>query len=121
MSTPRTLTADLPALPRDEEGPVFREPWEARSFALAVRLSEAGYFSWSEWAAALSAEIRTAKVAGDADLGDSYYHHWLHALERLCAQKGLVMPDAQEQRCEEWRRAYLHTPHGQPIELSAGT
>jgi nitrile hydratase accessory protein len=110
---------DLPALPRDEGGPVFNEPWEAHAFALAVRLSEAGCFSWSEWAAALSQEIRLAQQQGDPDLGHSYYHHWLKALERLCAEKGLVNGADMHRRKEQWRRAYLHTPHGQPIELSA--
>src|SRR4051794_32874452 len=116
-----TSTHDLPALPHDDDGPVFREPWEAQAFALAVSLSQAGYFSWPEWAAALSAEIQAAQERGDADLGNTYYQHWLNALERLCNQKGLVAPDAREQRKELWRRAYLNTPHGQPIELAAAS
>jgi hypothetical protein len=41
--------AELPPLPRDEGGPVFAEPWQAQAFALAVRLSEQGYFTWKEW------------------------------------------------------------------------
>ncbi len=110
---------ELPALPRDEEGPVFNEPWEAHAFALAVRLSEAGCFSWSEWAAALSHEIQVAQEGGDPDLGHSYYQHWLNALERLCTEKSLVSGSDLQRRKEQWRNAYLHTPHGQPIELSA--
>jgi nitrile hydratase accessory protein len=110
---------DLPALPRDEEGPVFNEPWEAHAFALAVRLSESGCFSWSEWAATLSQEIQAAQERGDPDLGHNYYQHWLKALERLCAGKGLVSGADMHRRKEQWRRAYLHTPHGQAIELSA--
>ena len=111
--------AALLALPRDQEGPVFREPWEAHAFALAVRLSEAGYFGWDEWVAVLSQEIRAAQEQGDPDLGETYYQHWLKALERLCAAKGLVSRDAIQQRQEAWRRAYHHTPHGQPVELEA--
>lgn len=110
---------DLPALPRDKEGPIFNEPWEAEAFALAVCLSEAGFFTWPEWAETLSQEIRTAQERGDPDLGDTYYAHWLNALERLCAEKKLVLPEAMRQRKELWRRAYLNTPHGQPIELAA--
>jgi nitrile hydratase accessory protein len=110
---------DLPALPRDEGGPVFNEPWQAHAFALAVRLSESGCFSWSEWAAVLSQEIRAAQERGDPGLGHSYYHYWLNALERLCAEKGLLSSADMHQRKEQWRRAYLHTPHGRPIELSA--
>lgn len=114
-----TAIHDLPSLPRDEGGPVFKEPWQAHAFALAVRLSECGCFSWPEWATALSQEIRTAQKQGDPDLGQSYYHHWLKALERLCTEKGLVSGADMHQRKEQWRSAYLHTPHGQPIELSA--
>ena len=106
-------------LPRDEGGPVFGEPWEAQAFALAVRLSEAGCFSWAEWAAALGDEIRAAQARGDPDRGATYYQHWLAALERLCVAKGLLAGADLERRREEWRQAYLHTPHGRPVELSA--
>jgi nitrile hydratase accessory protein len=108
---------DLPALPQDAQGPVFNEPWEAHAFALAVRLSEAGCFSVREWSAVLSHEIRSAQEL--SDLGCSYYHHWLSALERLCVERGLVNATDMQQRKEEWRQAYLNTPHGKPVELSA--
>ena len=70
---------DLPALPRDEDGPVFSQPWEAKAFALAVRLSEAGYFSWPEWVEFFTREIQSAQEQGDPDMGDTYYRHWLKA------------------------------------------
>ncbi len=111
------MTHDLPALPRDEQGPVFREPWEAHAFALAVRLSAAGHFTWSEWAAALSEQIRLAQERGDPDLGSTYYHHWLRTLEALCTSKGLTSMADLHRRTEQWRDAYLHTPHGQPVQL----
>jgi nitrile hydratase accessory protein len=111
--------AELSALPRDQEGPVFNEPWEAQAFALAVRLSEAGCFTWAEWATVLSEEIRAAQARGDPDLGQTYYRHWLNALERICAEKGLVDREGMRQRTEAWRRAYRRTPHGRPVELSA--
>lgn len=119
MTKPVPAIHDLPALPRDEQGPVFREPWEAQAFALAVTLSQAGHFSWPEWADTLSQEIQAAQKKGDPGLGTTYYQHWLNALERLCAEKELVTPSVQEQRKEEWRLAYLNTPHGQSIELAA--
>jgi nitrile hydratase accessory protein len=119
MPKPSIAINQLPALPRDQAGPVFNEPWEAQAFALAVHLSEAGYFTWSEWAAILSEEITAAQVRGDPDLGQTYYHHWLNALERICVDKGLVDPEDTRQRMEAWRRAYLNTRHGQPVELSA--
>jgi nitrile hydratase accessory protein len=114
-------THDLPALPRDDDGPVFREPWEAHAFALAVRLSEAGVFTWPEWAAALAREIKSAQQKGDPDLGTTYYQHWLRTLEQLCAQKGLTSLTELSQRTEQWRDAYLHTPHGHPVTLSRGS
>jgi nitrile hydratase accessory protein len=111
---------ELPALPRDDEGPVFAEPWQAHAFALTLRLAEAGCFTWPEWVAALTREIGAAQQRGDPDLGNTYYQHWLHALERLCTEKGLAHSAELQGRKEEWRQAYLHTPHGQPVELEAG-
>ena len=110
---------DLPALPRDEDGPVFNQPWEAKAFALAVRLSEAGCFSWPEWVEVFSREIQSAQEQGDPDLGGTYYQHWLKALERICTDRGLVGIEDICRRKADWRKAYLNTPHGRPIELSA--
>jgi nitrile hydratase accessory protein len=119
MAHPSVATDDLPALPRDEGGPVFSEPWQAQAFALAVRLAETGCFSWSEWTAHLAREIRSVQERGEADLGLNYYHHWLAALERLCLAKGLVTAGDMTRRKEDWLAAYLRTPHGQPVELAA--
>jgi nitrile hydratase accessory protein len=107
----------LPHLPRDDGGPVFAEPWQATAFALAVRLSAQGHFSWNEWAAALADELRTAAERGDPDDGSHYYHHWLAALERLAIEKGLTDQTALDTRKEGWADAYRHTPHGQAVEL----
>ena len=108
---------ELPALPLDDDGPVFREPWEAQAFAMAVRLHETGHFTWIEWASALSAEISAAKAGGDPDLGNTYYAHWLAALEKLCLEKKLTTADALAARKAAWDRAARATPHGEPIEL----
>jgi nitrile hydratase accessory protein len=99
--------------------PVFAEPWEAQAFALAVRLSEQGHFTWKEWAAALAAELKAAKDRGEPDDGTRYYHHWLAALEHLVTAKGLTNPEAMLARKEAWAEAYRHTPHGKPVQLSA--
>jgi len=109
--------ADLPAIPRDEEGPVFREPWEAQAFAMAVKLHAAGCFTWREWADRLAREITEARERGDPDLGTTYYRHWLAALERLVAEKGLVGGEELARRAAEWQTAARETPPGQPIEL----
>jgi nitrile hydratase accessory protein len=100
-----------------ESPAVFAEPWQAHAFALAVRLSEAGCFTWPEWTEALSEEIQDAQRQDEGDPGSAYYRHWLSALERLCARKGIVAMESMRQRQEEWRRAYLNTPHGQPVSL----
>ena len=113
--------AALPQLPRDEGGPVFAEPWEAQAFALAVKLSEQGYFTWKEWAAALATELKDAAGRGEPDDGAHYYRHWLATLERLVAAKGLADPAALAARKEAWADAYRHTPHGKPVELGAAS
>ena len=102
------------------DGPVFREPWEAQAFALARSLRERGVFSSSEWAAALGEEIKKAQTEGDRDTGETYYHHWLAALERLVAAKGLADAQTLARTREAWRRASARTPHGTPIELRPG-
>lgn len=110
--------AELPGLPRDDQGsPVFREPWEAQAFAMVVRLHEAGHFTWPEWATALTNQIKAAQAAGDPDLGDTYYRHWLAACEQLVTAKGLVASDELAQRKDAWAEAARATPHGAPIEL----
>ena len=81
-------------LPRDEDGPVFAEPWQAEAFALAVTLSQRGHFTWPEWAATLADELRAAAARGEPDDGTRYYEHWLAALERLVTDKGLADPAA---------------------------
>jgi nitrile hydratase accessory protein len=111
--------ADLPGLPRDPAGPVFGAPWEARAFALALALHESGLFTWAEWTSALAEEIKRAQAAGDPDTGETYYHHWLLALERLAAAKGASEPATLSRVCAAWRRAAARTPHGAPIALAA--
>jgi nitrile hydratase accessory protein len=113
-----TLDLNLPRLPREQEGPAFAEPWQAQAFALAVRLSEEGHFTWKEWAAALADELKAAADRAEPDDGSHYYHHWLAALERLVIAKHLTDQAALLTRKEAWANAYRHTPHGKPVELA---
>src|ERR1700749_3059298 len=83
-------TRAIPSIPRDADGPVFREPWEAQAFAMTLALHARGVFTWPEWAAALAAEIKCAQAGGDPDTGETYYLHWLAALERLVSEKGVA-------------------------------
>ena len=113
------LVADaMPSIPRDAEGPVFREPWEAQAFAMALALQERGLFTWAEWAETLGAEIKRAQAAGDPDTGETYYRHWLAALERLVAEKGVATRDTLARTRDAWDHAAERTPHGEPIELT---
>lgn len=117
MNGAREALAATPGLPRDAEGPVFREPWEAQAFAMTLALQGRGVFTWAEWAATLGAEIKRAQAAGDPDTGATYYRHWLAALERLLAEKRLTDEATLVRYRQAWDRAAARTPHGQPIEL----
>ncbi len=118
MTTALDLDA-LAAIPRDEGGPVFRAPWEAQAFGMAVTLHQEGHFTWKEWARYLGDEIAAAQSRGETDDGSGYYHCWLSALEKIVAEKGLVAASELATRKKEWERAAQETPHGQPIQLSS--
>ena len=108
----------IPNIPVDADGPVFREPWEAHAFAMALTLHARGLFTWTEWAAALAVEIKASQAGGDPDTGETYYRHWLAALEKLVASKALASAAELATRRDQWDRAAHATPHGQPIELA---
>jgi nitrile hydratase accessory protein len=114
----------LPALPRDDAGPVFRAPWEAQAFAMALELHRRGLFTWREWAGTLAEEIAHAKAHHechqDWDDGSHYYERWLAALETLVARKQLVDEADLSRRVDEWDEAARATPHGQPVVLQRG-
>jgi nitrile hydratase accessory protein len=111
------LLEALPRAPQDDEGPVFTEPWQAQAFALAVKLSDLGHFTWKEWSGALADELKAAADRGQRDDGTQYYHHWVAALERLVNEKGLTDSPALKERKEAWADAYRNTPHGRPVVL----
>ena len=109
-------TRIVPGIPRDNDGPVFREPWEAQAFAMALALHARGLFTWNEWAETLADEIARAG-AGRSDTGETYYRHWLATLERLIAAKGVATSDTLHRYRDAWDHAADRTPHGSPIEL----
>jgi nitrile hydratase accessory protein len=113
----RDATEAIRGIPRDDEGPVFREPWEAQAFAIALVLHERGLFTWNEWAATLAAEIKRAQAGGDPDTGETYYQHWLATLESLVAEKGVTTSANLHRYRDAWDHAADRTPHGVPIEL----
>ncbi len=97
----------------------FAEPWQARAFACAVELSRRGLYTWREWVQALSAEIATHPARPGEDPGAAYHRQWLATLEKLTALKALASSAEVDARAEQWRRAYLNTPHGQAVRLEA--
>jgi nitrile hydratase accessory protein len=111
--------AASPRLPCDAGGPVFAEPWQAQTFAMAVQLSAAGHFTWTEWTTALGAQLQAAADRGEPEDGSRYFEHWLAALEHLVTEKQLTDLIALRARKEAWADAYRHTPHGHPVELGA--
>ena len=125
QSDGKNLTASvaefvLEGQPRDDDGPVFAEPWQAQAFALTVRLHQEGRFTWKEWTETIGAEFSAAVARGEPDDGSHYYEHWLAALEKLLQAKGVVGAEAMATRRDEWETAYLTTPHGQPVHLKGG-
>ena len=111
------VTQSVQNIPRNKDGPVFNEPWEAEAFALAVSLNERGVFTWAEWAQVLGDEIKKAQAAGDPDTGETYYHHWLATLERIVAEKGVTDARQLQRTRHAWEHACERTPHGTPIAL----
>jgi nitrile hydratase accessory protein len=105
--------AARPAVPGIDD-PVFAEPWQAEAFALVVALHERGLFSWAEWADVLSGEVKTPSAAAD---GSDYYEHWLKALEKLLAAKGVAGVAEVDDLAAAWERAAHATAHGKPILL----
>jgi hypothetical protein len=107
----------MPLPAQEANGTVFTEPWQAHAFAITLQLHEKGLFTWPEWAAALTQKIRDAQATGDTDTGQTYYTHWLNALEAMVLAKQLGTADQIHDFEHAWEAAAARTPHGQPIVL----
>ena len=110
--------AAVPGIPRDDDGPVFREPWEAQAFAMALALHERGLFTWTEWAA----DARRANQARAGRRRSRHRRDLLPALARnagtLVAAKGVTTTETLHRYRDAWDHAADRTPHGAPIELT---
>jgi nitrile hydratase accessory protein len=104
---------------RDSGATAFREPWQGKAFAMVVLLHRQGRFEWDEWVRVLGAEVAAAPQQPGEDPDAAYHRQFLAALERIVAALGIANPDDQRRRKEDWRRAYLNTPHGHAVELAA--
>jgi nitrile hydratase accessory protein len=109
--------AAIDALLREMDGPNFAEPWMAQAFACAVHLSRQGLFTWKEWVEVFSDEIKAHPEQPGETSNAAYYRQWLAALETIVGLKGAASTTEISERQEAWRKAYLNTPHGQPVEL----
>ncbi len=99
--------------------PAFSEPWHAQVFAMTVHLSKQGVFSWPDWTERFGATLATHGVSRELDGGEDYYNAWIETLETVLIDAQLTETSAISQMIENWREAYLSTPHGQPVKLKA--
>ena len=109
------------ALRRRDDEDVFDEPWQAQVLGMADALIIGRVIAADAWANALGAALRDHEAAGADDDAETYYHAVLDALQTLLLETGAVAPDDVDRREWQWRQAYFNTPHGEPVELSAGT
>jgi nitrile hydratase accessory protein len=108
-----------PAQPllRDSEENPFRNAWEAEAFAMGNLLIKNGFMTVHEWVEVFSQEIRAAQAKGDPDRGDTYYSHWMNALERIFVERGVVDSGSLRERQRLWGLARKNTPHGVALSL----
>lgn len=105
-------------LPKDDVNqPIFPEPWQAEVLATTVELSRKGVFTWKAWVECFSAEIARSPQFQDEDPNDAYYRQWLAALETILLQCGVVQKYDLIATTEHWRRSYVHTEHGKPVQF----
>lgn len=113
---------EMPGRPlKDLDGPIFDKPWQAQAFSLIVNLNKARLFEWKDWVEAFSTEIKADPALSDESVNDAYYRQWVAAMEKMVASLGLVADGDISLRAQEWHKAYLNTPHGQPVSLIHAT
>jgi nitrile hydratase accessory protein len=111
------LNVPAPPLLRDNEGNAFRDVWEAQAFAMGNLLIKSGFISQKEWVDIFSKEILAAQAQGDPDRGDTYYNHWMNALERIAIERGVVDKATLTEQQDLWAVAIRNTPHGVALSL----
>lgn len=107
---------DDPLAPRNA---TFEEPWQAQVLAIADTMVATGMFTASQWAKTLGAAVKAADTKGAADTTETYYTAALEALETLTRLETTIDTAALSKRKKDWAAAYLATPHGKPVLLSA--
>jgi len=99
--------------------PAFDEAWQAEALAIADTLVQNGLFGANEWSETLGAALRRAEAEGASDNQQTYYQCVLAALEELIARNSEIDSSAMAAMRSDWERAYLETPHGQPVRLAS--
>ena len=113
---------EIQLIPREVEGDgVFDEPWQAQAFSVLVALQTTGRFEWKQWVEVFSSTIKQAPALPGESPHQTYYRQWVSALEEMVIRLSLMQVGEIAGRTEEWRRAYLNTPHGQPVQLMNAT
>lgn len=93
------------AIPRDEEGPVFAAPWEARTFALVRSLCEQGHYRWKDFQKHLIVQIAEDE-AGAREAGAKpppYYESFQAAALKLFAEATILDPEDVKAKIAELR------------------
>jgi len=75
--------------------PVFHDAWEKRAMSLTLLGLADGLYNVDEFRHAIE------RMAPAEYLQTSYYEHWLHALETLMVEKGIVTAEALAARRAE--------------------
>lgn len=114
-------TIRIPDSAPDEESAPFEHPWQAQAFSLIVYLHQAGLFSWKTWVDVFSKEIKASPMQAEESINDAYYRQWVSATENMLLSLELTGKEDIIRRTNEWRQAYLNTPHGMPVVLTSAT
>ena len=81
--------------------PVFHAEWEKRVLGMFAPTFVLGFYNIDEFRHAIE------RMGAAAYLNSSYYEHWLHAMEMLALEKGVLTPeeDAAPAACRRHPRA----------------
>ena len=109
----------LDPLPVGPEDVVFDEPWQAQVLAMADLLIQSNQLSATDWSNTLGEQLKITQdvTDGDQDAKENYYQAALNALMQLIDNKTIISHNQLHNREEDWRNAYLSTPHGKPVVL----
>lgn len=111
----------LGPLQRRDGEPVFDEQWQAQVLGMADILVNSGVIAAEDWAKTLGAALERRNADGAQDSTEIYYQSVLDALQTLLLAEGQASAAEIDTREEQWRQAYLNTPHGQPVEIQTSS